>query len=177
MACLRKTPSSCDSPPLPRHWWQVWPSATSCLGATSALSSTTLTSVFILVFFVLVCFLHFTLSICLKLFLTLYYHILLSSLFGKRNRASFYPKLTISYIIILVIILIRWIPTIRINLSGQRFYDFMETNIFKGMSTDHKIRFLLYGLATLGKTTSKYVNLLQSLYLTCPWWPWALRFA
>jgi len=62
--------------------------------------------------------------------------VIFPSIFKKRKRTSFYPRLAIAYSLIVLIIIIR-------------FYDFMETNIFQKMSRDHKIRFLLYGLATL----------------------------
>jgi len=62
--------------------------------------------------------------------------VILPSIFKKRKRTSFYPRLAIAYSLIVLIIIIR-------------FYDFLETNIFQKMSRDHKIRFLLYGLATL----------------------------
>jgi len=58
------------------------------------------------------------------------------SLYSKRNRSSFYPRICITYILILIIIMIR-------------FYDFLESNIFRSMGKGHKIRFLLYGLATI----------------------------
>lgn len=58
------------------------------------------------------------------------------SIYSRRNRSSFYPRLCLTYALILIIILIR-------------FYDFLESNIFRAMGKDHKIRFLLYGLATI----------------------------
>jgi len=58
------------------------------------------------------------------------------SIYRKRNRSSFYPRLCVTYVLILLIILIR-------------FYDFLESNIFRTMQRGHKIRFLLYGLATI----------------------------
>jgi len=58
------------------------------------------------------------------------------SLYSKRNRSSFYPRMCITYVLILIIIIIR-------------FYDFLDSNIFRSLGKDHKIRFLLYGLATI----------------------------
>lgn len=61
---------------------------------------------------------------------------ILPSIIGKRKRSSFYWRMAVSYVLILLIIVVR-------------FIDFVETNIFRSMSKAHKIRFLLYGLATL----------------------------
>jgi len=58
------------------------------------------------------------------------------NIYRRWKRCCFYPRLCITYVLILLIIIIR-------------FYDFMESNIFRTMAKGDKIRFLLYGLATL----------------------------
>lgn len=61
---------------------------------------------------------------------------LFPNIYSKKTRSSFYLRLCITYALILLIIFIR-------------FYDFLESNIFRTMRKGHKIRFLLYGLATI----------------------------
>ena len=78
------------------------------------------------------------------------------SIFKKRKRTSFYPRLAIAYSLIVLIIIIRFshcqYHRMKCNdisrfsfanvIAIFRFYDFMETNIFQKMSRDHKIRCL-----------------------------------
>jgi len=61
---------------------------------------------------------------------------ILPAIYKKRNRSSFYSRLGITYILILVILIIR-------------FYDFLETNIFQTMNDEGKMRFILYFIGPL----------------------------
>lgn len=61
---------------------------------------------------------------------------ILPSIFKKRNKSEFYPRLALNYLFILLIICVR-------------FYDFLETNIFRSMGKQRRIRFLLYCLAPI----------------------------
>ncbi|XP_023322885.1 uncharacterized protein LOC111697210 [Eurytemora carolleeae] len=61
---------------------------------------------------------------------------ILPSIYAKRHRFVFYVRLGLTYLCILLLIIIR-------------FYDFMETQLFKVMNNEGKMRFLLYGIGPL----------------------------
>ena len=53
-------------------------------------------------------------------------------------RSSFYERLSIMFLLMLITIAIR-------------FYDFLEASIFRSMTQQQKLRFLLYILSTVGE--------------------------
>jgi len=61
---------------------------------------------------------------------------ILPNVYKKIHRSTFYIRLGITYLLIILLLVIR-------------FYDFLETNIFRSMSNEDKIRFLLYVIIPL----------------------------
>lgn len=60
-------------------------------------------------------------------------------------RSSFYERLSIMFLLMLITIAIR-------------FYDFLEASIFRSMTQQQKLRFLLYILSTVGEFYSSTLS-------------------
>jgi len=60
----------------------------------------------------------------------------LPTVYRERHRSSIYQRISILFLLILLIIAIR-------------FYDFMEARLFRSMTKEQKLRFLIYVLSTV----------------------------
>ena len=60
-------------------------------------------------------------------------------------RSSFYERLSVMFLLMLITIAIR-------------FYDFLEASIFRSMTQQQKLRFLLYILSTVGEFYSSTLS-------------------